>query len=120
MSDEHRLAAHRSFFARLVTASAGVPPGDQRLLAAFAETPRERFAGPGPWRVFTRAGYVETPDGDPSYLSHDVTVALDPERQINNGQPTLHAACLAALSVKEGEEIAAGWKRAIARANANR
>jgi hypothetical protein len=34
-----------------------------------------------------------------------VTVALDPERMINNGQPTLHALSLAALAVQEGEGV---------------
>src|SRR5947209_4088852 len=62
-----RLEAHRSFFANLVTASAGLRgPGSSRLVAALASTPRERFVGPGPWRVFTAAGYVETPTDDPA------------------------------------------------------
>ena len=49
---EH-LEAHRTFFARLITASVGIPGGGGRLAEAFAATPRERFVGPGPWRVFT-------------------------------------------------------------------
>jgi protein-L-isoaspartate(D-aspartate) O-methyltransferase len=99
------LAAHRLFFARLVTANAGVPASEERLVAAFASTPRERFLGPGPWRVFTRMGYVETPSDDPTFLYQDVTVALKEAEQINNGQPLLHAACLAALGVREGEDV---------------
>src|SRR5437763_452110 len=98
-----RLAAHRSFFADLVTATVGIRAPESRLRAAFAAIPRERFVGPGPWRVFTAAGYIETPTDDPAFLYQDVTVALRPEGQINNGQPTLHAACLAALSPQEGE-----------------
>ena len=98
-----RLEAHRAYYAKLVTASAGVPPTD-RLVAAFASVPRERFVGPGPWRVFTAGGYVATPD-DPACLYQDVVVALKSEAQINNGQPTLHAACLAALRVQPGEAI---------------
>ncbi len=100
-----RLEAHRLFFARLVTASAGVPATEERLIAAFASTPRERFVGDGPWQVFTRTGYIETPGDDPAFLYQDVTVALEKDRQINNGQPTLHAVCLAALGVKEGESV---------------
>jgi len=99
-----RLEAHRSFFANLVTASAGLRgPGSSRLVAALASTPRERFVGPGPWRVFTAAGYVETPTDDPAFLYQDVTVALKAEGQINNGQPMLHALCLATLNPQEGE-----------------
>ncbi|HEX4965845.1 MAG TPA: rRNA adenine N-6-methyltransferase family protein [Thermoanaerobaculia bacterium] len=99
-----RLEAHRTFFANLITASVGLPRGS-RLAAALAATPRERFLGPGPWKVFTPAGYIETPTDDPAFLYQDVTVGLKPEVQINNGQPVLHALCLAALNPKEGEGI---------------
>ncbi len=98
-----RLESHRSFFAQLITASVGVPGGKGRLADAFAATPRERFVGPGPWRVFTAAGYVETPTDDPAFLYQDITVALEAEGPINNGQPTLHALCLNTLNVQEGE-----------------
>lgn len=53
-----RLEAHRLFFARLVTAKAGVAAGSE-LAAAFASTPREHFVGPPPWKVSTTAGYIE-------------------------------------------------------------
>ena len=100
-----RLEAHRLFFARLVTANAGVPATAQNLIEAFASTPREQFVGEGPWQVFTRVGYIETPSDDPALLYQDITVALKPDAQINNGQPTLHAVCLAVLGVKAGEAI---------------
>jgi protein-L-isoaspartate(D-aspartate) O-methyltransferase len=99
-----RLESHRSFFANLITASVGVPAGG-RLAAAFAATPRERFVGTGPWRVFTAAGYIETPADDPAFLYQDITVAVELEGQINNGQPTLHALCLQTLNVREGEAV---------------
>jgi protein-L-isoaspartate(D-aspartate) O-methyltransferase len=91
-----RLEAHRAFFASLITASAGVPAG--RLSEAFAATPRERFLGPGPWKIFTSTGYITTPSDDPSFLYQDVTVALSEASKINNGQPVLHAVSLAALN----------------------
>jgi protein-L-isoaspartate(D-aspartate) O-methyltransferase len=100
-----RLVAHRLFFAQLVTASAGIPTTERNLIEAFASTPRERFVGSGPWQVFTRAGYIQTPSDDPALLYQDITVALKSEEQINNGQPTLHAVCLAVLGVKEGEVV---------------
>ena len=100
---EERTRAHREFFAKLVTANVGLPPGTE-LEAAFASTPREQFVGPPPWRMFTRSGYVESPD-DPALLYQDVVVSLGGEGPFNNGQPTLHAACIAALNVKKGELI---------------
>ena len=99
-----RIAAHRSFFANLVTAQAGIPPGSE-LAAALASTPREQFVGPPPWRVFTRSGYVETLTDDPAVLYQDVVVSLGTSEPLNNGQPTLHAFCIAALAPKKGERV---------------
>ena len=96
-----RLEAHRLFFAQLITARGGLP--NERITAAFAATPRERFLGPGPWKVFTGAGYITTPNDDPSFLYQDVTVALSEASKINNGQPVLHAVSLAALGPQNGE-----------------
>ena len=97
-----RLEAHRYFYAELIAARAGK---NERLREALAATPRERFVGPGPWRVFAGGHYVETPTDDPAFLYQDVVVALAPEREINNGQPVLHAINLAALNVKQGEKV---------------
>jgi protein-L-isoaspartate(D-aspartate) O-methyltransferase len=98
-----RIEAHRLFFAKLITANAGIAPGSE-IEAAFASTPREQFVGPPPWRIFTRSGYVESPD-DPALLYQDVVVSLGGEGPFNNGQPTLHAFCLAALDLKKGERV---------------
>ncbi len=99
-----RLEAHRLFFAKLITANAGIAPGSE-LEAAFASTPRERFVGPAPWRIFTRSGYVESPTDDPAMLYQDVVISLGGDGPFNNGQPTLHAFCLAALSIEKGDGI---------------
>jgi protein-L-isoaspartate(D-aspartate) O-methyltransferase len=96
-----RIETFRYFFADLITANVGAKGGP--LQAALQSIPRERFLGPGPWKVFTPVGYITTPTDDPAFLYQDTTVALAPERQINNGQPVLHALCLAALKPKEGE-----------------
>jgi len=98
------LEAHRRFYADLVTTSAGAAK-NERLKDAFASTPRERFVGPGPWKVFAGSNYVETPTDDAAFLYQDVVVALAPERRINNGEPSLHAISLAALNVKQGEKV---------------
>lgn len=77
----------REEFARRVTAHAGWPSHDRRLFEAFRDTPRERFLPPG------------TP---PGLVYADTTVGLG-LRGINNGQPSLHALCLAALRPAPGE-----------------
>jgi protein-L-isoaspartate(D-aspartate) O-methyltransferase len=62
--------------------------------------------GPGPWKVFALAsGYIETPSDDLAFLYQDVLVALIGERRINNGEPSLHARCLAALGLRHGETV---------------
>ena len=96
---DRRIATHRKFFADLVTASVPNP----RVTEAFASVPRERFLGPGPWKIFTARGYISTPTDDPAFVYQDVTVALDEAQKINNGQPVLHAVSLAMLNPQPGE-----------------
>jgi len=99
-----RSVALRTFFANLVTANAGIPPGSE-LAAAFASTPREQFVGPAPWKIYTPGGYIETLSDDPAYLYQDVVVSLGENGPLNNGQPTLHAFCLAALGPLKGRSV---------------
>jgi len=98
------LQSRRAFFAQLVASAAGAAK-NERLLAAFASTPREHYLGPGPWKVFAGGALVETPSDDPSFLYQDVVVSIAPDRHINNGQPVLHAVCLNALNIQLGEKI---------------
>ncbi len=98
------IETHRKFFAELVASAAGAAK-NARLIEAFATTPREKFLGPGPWRIFAGGTLLETPTNDPSFLYQDVVVAIAPERHINNGQPVLHALCLSALNIQPGERI---------------
>ena len=87
------LAAHRRFYAELITAHAEAD--EERLVSAFATVRREDFLGPGPWRVWTPKGYIEAPTQDPAFVYQDILLALAEKQSINNGQPSLHAACLA-------------------------
>ena len=107
-----RSAKLRAFYARHVTARGGAL--DARVEAAFAAVPREPFAGPGPWSIPVggpwrrRADgplYLRTPDDDPAFLYQDVLIALDTERGIHIGEPSLHARCLDALAPKPGETV---------------
>ncbi|HEX3470815.1 MAG TPA: protein-L-isoaspartate(D-aspartate) O-methyltransferase [Silvibacterium sp.] len=99
-----RMDAYRRFFAKLVTANAGVS-ADSELAAAFASTPREQFVGKAPWRVFTSTGYIDTPSDDPAFLYQDVVVSLGGKGPLNNGQPSLHALCIATLAPQKGETV---------------
>ena len=98
------LEKFRAAYAQLITGIAGASD-DKRLVEAFASVPRERFIGPSPWQVVTLPRYVSVTSDDPAFLYQDFAVALQPERHINNGQPSLHARCLAALQIKEGEKV---------------
>jgi len=94
---------YRDFYANFVVKSAG--SSDPRLIAAFASTERERYLGAPPWPIFVGSGYLPTLSNDPRLLYQDVLVGLATERGINNGQPTLHARCLAACAPALGESV---------------
>lgn len=95
----------RRFFAHMVTANAGIPPGSA-IEEAFASTPREQFVAPPPWRVFTPRGYYETTSADPAYIYQDTVLALGSDHPgLNNGQPTLHAYCIHTLGLKSGDRV---------------
>ena len=99
-----RVEAHRLFFAKLIAANACIAPGSE-IEAALASIPREQFVGPPPWKIFTRSGYVESAADDPALLYQDLVVSLGGEGPFNNGQPTLHAFCLAAMELKKGDRV---------------
>ena len=101
----NRLESYRDFYAKLVTGLAGIPQNSTGLINAFASIPREQFLGPGPWRMVTRTGYLMSPTNDSAFVYQDLAIALIPEKHINNGQPSLHARCLAALEIKPGEKV---------------
>jgi protein-L-isoaspartate(D-aspartate) O-methyltransferase len=91
----------RKFYAKFIVASAGA--NDDRLIDAFSTVPREKFLGGGPWPVSTASGYLPTISDDPRLLYQDIVIGLLPEKGINNGQPGLHARCIAELAPKPGE-----------------
>lgn len=93
----------RRSYAELVTARAEV--GQTSIVDAFAAVKREQFVGPGPWYIKTNTGYVSTETDDPDVLYQDILVALDVERGINNGEPSLHAKCLGAASPTAGDGV---------------
>jgi protein-L-isoaspartate(D-aspartate) O-methyltransferase len=104
MTGEDELTAIRRAYAKQVLAAAQV--ADAALEQAFADTPREKYLGPGPWPILRFGpGYVASPSADPAYLYTDDLVGISPERQINNGQPSLHAHLLFCAAIQPGDHV---------------
>ena len=105
MSDRSRtpeaLSMVRGAYARAMAVRAGID--DPALEAALATIAREDFLPPPPWLLFGDEGQERT--SDPVRLYRDVLVALERDRGVNNGSPSLHAGWISALAVKPGERI---------------
>jgi protein-L-isoaspartate(D-aspartate) O-methyltransferase len=93
----------RDFYAQFVVASAGC--ANDRLTSAFSRVPREAYVGAGPWQVFAGNRYLQTVSDDPRLVYQDILIGLAPERGINNGQPSLHALCLAVCAPERGDSV---------------
>src|SRR5260370_22327151 len=82
--------------------------GSRAVVEAFAAVPRERFFGPGPWRVLSPMAmheYWTTEDADPRHLYHDVLIAIDEARRLNSGQPSLWARMYDHLELSRGDHV---------------
>lgn len=98
------LDTRRQFYAEELRAAVNLQ--SEALVKAFATIPREHFLGPGPWEVyFPGFNWYRTTDADPKRLYHNVLVAIDGKRGINNGHPALLALFIDALELQEGEHI---------------
>jgi protein-L-isoaspartate(D-aspartate) O-methyltransferase len=75
------------------------------LEAAYAIVPREMFLGRGDWRINTPWSIGALIPNDPVLIYQDVVVALDRERGVNNGSPSLHARWLDVVAPKPGEHV---------------
>jgi protein-L-isoaspartate(D-aspartate) O-methyltransferase len=105
-------AAARLFYAEELHAVCNLQT--PALVRALATVPRERFLGPGPWRIRgmdamfmpgATGTYRETPDDDPRHLYHNVLVSIDPARELNNGHPGTLASWIDLLRIREGDRI---------------
>mgnify|MGYP001766636995 CR=1 FL=1 len=105
MSDRSRspeaLSMVRADYAGAMAARAGID--DPAVEAALAAIVREDFLPPPPWLLFGDEGQERT--SDHVRLYRDVLVALERDRGVNNGSPSLHAGWISALAVKPGERI---------------
>jgi protein-L-isoaspartate(D-aspartate) O-methyltransferase len=100
------LATRRRVFAEEIEAVANLTA--PALVEALATVPRERFVGSGPWFVRgdgDTAAARRTADADPRHVYHNYSIALDPERQLFNGVPSVVAGYIDRLTLAPGERI---------------
>jgi protein-L-isoaspartate(D-aspartate) O-methyltransferase len=95
-------AARRSYAEQLRSLAHMSSPA---LFAAFATVPRERFVGPGPWRMMGHDEYSTTFDADPRHVYRNALIALDEEKGINNGQPSMWAHFLDQLGARVNDRV---------------
>jgi protein-L-isoaspartate(D-aspartate) O-methyltransferase len=100
------IAEARRWFAEELRHTAHVR--SSAVVEAFATVPRERFVGPGPWRVLSMIrgpDYWTTDDDDPRRICHDILVAIDETRRLNNGAPSLWAGLFDQLALERGARV---------------
>jgi len=112
------LDARRRFFAEELEAVCRLR--SPLLVEAFATVPREAFLRPGPWTVLADIDYSGgatggaigrgapvrlTPDDDPARVCHNIAVAIDPARQLFNGQPGTLAVLIDVLELAPGARV---------------
>lgn len=118
----------RQLYAEEIRAVANIQTA--ALVAAFAKVPREHFLGPGPWQIANpeswqamvlggsnkqaalRGGssksagnYRPSEDDHPKHVYHNILIAIDADRLLNNGQPSSLAMWIDALDLKTGERV---------------
>jgi protein-L-isoaspartate(D-aspartate) O-methyltransferase len=99
------LQDQRRFFAEEIEALCGLRTS--ALVEAFATVPREQFLPPGPWVIRSETDYFsgtprKTPDADARRVYHNVAIAIDAERQLFNGAPSLLGSCIDYLALQPG------------------
>jgi protein-L-isoaspartate(D-aspartate) O-methyltransferase len=97
----------RRFLAEEIHVAASIR--SPRIIEALGTVPRERFLPPGPWQIRgigdVGGGPRVTEDADPRHVYHDVAIAIDPARNLYNGQPSLIARWLDDLAVDQGHRV---------------
>lgn len=101
------VAEWRRFFAEEIQAVGNLQT--PALVGALASIPRDAFLRPGPWLVVGQADFGAVPrqtvDADPRQVHHNLSVAIDPARQLFNGAPGVVAVCIDRLGLRGGERV---------------
>ena len=105
MTDD--LTMRRRFFAEEVQMVGNLRTS--ALVEALATVPRERFLRPGPWVIRGEGDFGgpprQTPDADPRNVYHNISIAIDPARQLFNGSPSVVGPCIDALALEPGDVV---------------
>jgi protein-L-isoaspartate(D-aspartate) O-methyltransferase len=79
------------------------------VVEAFGRVPREKFLGPPPWQIalpkILSGDTIYRSINDPRDLCHNVLIAIDPARGLNNGQPSALASWIEALDLRPGDRV---------------
>jgi len=107
------LDQYRQFYADEIRLLANVHSND--LVRAFATVARENYLGPPPWQICSGdqaalsllglGGDAYTATENPTDLYHNILVAIDPARHLNNGQPSALARWIDALDLETGQRV---------------
>jgi protein-L-isoaspartate(D-aspartate) O-methyltransferase len=102
------LVEQRRFFAEEIETLCGLR--SEALVEAFATTAREDFLPPGPWIIRSESDYFagaprKTPDADPRRVYHNIAIAIDAEKQLFNGAPSLLGSCIDRLAIQPGDRV---------------
>ena len=101
------LSEQRRFYADEIRTIANLRTAG--LVEALAHIPREKFLPHGPWLIRSEIDYGsgprQTPDADPHHVYHNVAIAIDPDRQLFNGAPSLVCICIDALALAAGARV---------------
>ena len=108
----------RQYYAEEIRAVSNIQSNS--LVSALAKVPREHFLGLGPWQIVNvdawqmmppntgvgnGGGYRHTDDDDPKHLYHNVLVAIDARRRLNNGLPSALVWWLDCLGLRPGDRV---------------
>ena len=101
------LQQQRRFYAEEIKVAANLRTPS--LIEALAHVPREKFLPPGPWLIRSEIEYGggprRTPDADPHHVYHNIAIAIDPDRQLFNGAPSLVGMCIDSLALAGGSHV---------------
>jgi protein-L-isoaspartate(D-aspartate) O-methyltransferase len=97
-------AEWRRFFAEEIQVVSNIRT--PAVVDALATVPREAFLPPGPWTIRGEADFQsgprQTPGADARFASHNVAIAIEPERMLFNGAPGLLAMAIDSLEPMAG------------------
>jgi protein-L-isoaspartate(D-aspartate) O-methyltransferase len=101
------LETRRRFYAEEIQAVANLKSAG--VVDALATVERERFLPPGPWTIRGEADFMapvrHSIDADPRHVYHNLAIAIDADRMLFNGAPSVVAGAIDALMVSPGERV---------------